>query len=55
MLTSRDEAHTTALLRLNPRGTKPFYNTSAGYEESYNMSAAPFIFKEKTHNGWRGM
>lgn len=55
MLTSRDEAHTTALLRLNPRGTKPFYNTSAGCEESYNMSAAPFIFKEKTHNGWRGM
>lgn len=55
MLTSQDEALTTAVLRLNPRGTKPFYNTSVGCEESCNMSAAP-LFSRKTRGmdgaGW---
>lgn len=50
-LTSRDEAHTIAVLCLNPRGTKPFYNTSAGCEGSCNVTAALFIFQENTHDG----
>lgn len=55
MLTSRDEAHTTAVLRLrlSPRGTKPLYDTSDGREGSCNMSTAPFISQERRHNGWR--